>query len=216
MKHSGRKIAWNSYGGVGEALEIRSGREISEENDQRKERSRFYRGSLMNTARLIQNLYQVSIHGGISFEDEKKLMWIQEFLSMLDFLWNHSEFFMEIVDMPTDKAGKIQGYYNTVYAQFLKRSWSDVKKYKDILTIAHGATVAGFLETRDFKESPSMGEFTFHECNRHPIARVHWQYSIYRNEVLPGYHRMFSVGVLTAKIQKKNIFVRIFEKLMKR
>ena len=43
----------------------------------------------MNTSRLIENLYQVSIHGIMSAEDEKRLVWMQEFLSMFDFLWNH-------------------------------------------------------------------------------------------------------------------------------
>ncbi len=57
----------------------------------------------MNTSRLIENLYQVSIHGIMSAEDEKRLVWMQEFLSMFDFLWNHSEFFMEMINMPTTK-----------------------------------------------------------------------------------------------------------------
>jgi len=47
MKYSGRKISWNSYGWVGAYLEIRSGREISDKNNQEKERNRYYRGSIM-------------------------------------------------------------------------------------------------------------------------------------------------------------------------
>lgn len=91
----------------------------------------------MNSTRLLENLYQVSIHGGLSAEDEQKLMWIQEFLSMFDFLWNHSELFMEIVEIPKTQNGKIYGYYNTVYAQFFKYSFEEQKKFKDIFSIAH-------------------------------------------------------------------------------
>lgn len=170
----------------------------------------------MNTTRLMQNLYQVCIQIGLSYEEEQHLLWIQEFLSMFDFLWNHSEFFMEIIDMPKTKTGKIYGYYNTVYSQFLKRSWGDVKKFKDILGIVHGATILKFLETRDFKDSLSMGEHTFHDYSKHSVARVHWQYAQYNNEVIPGYYRMFSIGTLTAKIQQKNIFICIFDSLFRK
>ena len=91
----------------------------------------------MNTARVIDNLYQVCIHGVLSPEDEIKLIWIQELLSMFDFLWNHSDFFMEITSLPRDKTGKIYGYYNTVYAQFFGRSFGEDASFKDTLIRSH-------------------------------------------------------------------------------
>lgn len=57
----------------------------------------------MNTSDLLKISIEVSIHGIMSAEDEKRLVWMQEFLSMFDFLWNHSEFFMEMINMPTTK-----------------------------------------------------------------------------------------------------------------
>lgn len=197
-------------------MEVRSGREISLENDQEKERDRFYRGGVMNSARLIENLYQVGVHGSLSEENERRLMWIQEFLSMFDFLWNHSGFFMEIIDMPTSKEGKIYGFYNTVYAQFLKHSFDEQQKFKDILSIVYGYTILKFLETRKFKDTLSDGEYTFHSYNKRPVAMVYWRYSLYPHEVLTGYNRMFSMGMLVRKIPKRNILVRIFRSVFKR
>jgi len=91
----------------------------------------------MNTARLVENMYQICRHGILSEEDELRLIWVQEFLSMFDFLWNHSEFFMEIADIPHIQEKKISGYYNTVYAQFLKYSYRDDKKTKDIISLGY-------------------------------------------------------------------------------
>lgn len=197
-------------------MEIRSGRELSQENDQEKERDRFYRGGIMNSTRLIENLYQVGVHGALSEEDEQKLAWIQEFLSMFDFLWNHSGLFMEIIDVPTIQEGKIYGFYNTVYAQFLRHSFDEQKKFKDILSIAHGSTFLKFMEARKFQNTLSAGEYTFHEFNKCPIARVYWRYSTYPHEVLPGYERMFSLGMLIRKLPRKNMIVRFFQGLFKK
>lgn len=138
MKHSGRHISWNSYGGAGESLEIRSGVEIREENDQRKEHEGFYRGYVMNTGRLLENVYHIALHEVLSPENELKLEWVRELLSMFDFLWNHSEIFMEIVDMPTVEKGRVRGFYNTVYAQFFQYSFQEEKRFKDLLARSHG------------------------------------------------------------------------------
>lgn len=170
----------------------------------------------MSSARLIENLYQVSVHGSLSRENEQKLMWIQEFLSMFDFLWNHSGLFMEIIDIPTTKTGVVYGFYNTIYAQFLKHSFDEKKKFKEVLARVHGMSILQFLEIRQFKNTSSAGEYTFHQCNKRPVARIYWTYSLCPHEVFPEYNRMFSMGVLVRKIQKKNIFVRLFQYLTHR
>lgn len=211
MKHSDRKISWNSYGGVGESLEIRSGRELHDKNDQRKERARFFRGKTMNSTRLIGNLYQVGVHGFISKENMQELAWIQEFLSMFDFLWNHSEFFMETIDIPIKEEGGIRGRYNTVYAQFFKSSFDEQKQFQNIISLVHGDTLEKILKTRKFQNIPSIGIYKFHQYNKHPVADICWQCSGCPFEVFPGYKRTFSIGLLVKKIQKKNIFIRIFE-----
>lgn len=80
---------------------------------------------------------------------------------MFDFLWNHSELFMEIIDIPTARKGRIQGWYNTVYAQFFQYSFQEEKKFKDILTRSHGDADTQFLETQNPEEIPSARELTF-------------------------------------------------------
>lgn len=167
----------------------------------------------MNTSRLVENLYQVSALGSLSSDDEQRLMWIQEFLSMSDFLWNHSEFFMEIINIPVRKDRKIHGCYNTVYAQFLKYSFEEQKPFKNILSLAHGSTISKFFETRTLQHISLAKESVFYQYNKRPIAQVYWQYSTYPHETPPGYNRMFSIGTLIRKIQRKNIFVRIFQSI---
>lgn len=139
----------------------------------------------MSTTQLIEKLYQVIIHGPLSAEGEQKLVWIQEFLSMFDFLWNHSDFFMEIIDLPADKESRIYGFYNTIYAQFFGTSYKEKLKLKDIVSVAHGGNIMQFLGMRRFNTTPSTGEFTFHKYNKTPVARVYWQYCIYPHELSP-------------------------------
>ncbi len=139
----------------------------------------------MSTARLIEKLYQVIIHEPLSEEGEQKLVWIQEFLAMFDFLWNHSDFFMEIIDIPTVKEGKIYGFYNTIYAQFFRSSFNEKIKFKDIITMAHGGNITNFFAVRHLSKAPSTGEFIFHKCNKVPVAKIHWQYCIYPHELSP-------------------------------
>lgn len=215
MEKSGQNIAWTSYGWVGESLEIRSGRKISSENNQENEQDRFYRGNILNTARIVENLYQVCIHGILSVENEQKLIWIQDFLSMFSFLWNHSELFMESVDLPTTKTGKIYGSYNTVYAQFFRSSFQKQKKFKDTLTTVHNTTVSDFLSTRTAWNTHSQATYMFHQNNKTPVAMVSWKYSIYPYEIPLGYHKIFWVGTLARKIQKENLLVRIFRRIFK-
>ena len=95
----------------------------------------------MNTARLMDNLYQICVHGILSRENEVKFIWIQEFLSMFDFLWNHSEFFMEVIEMPETKKGRIGGLYNTVYAQFFGQSFKEERSFKGVLTTSYGMNI---------------------------------------------------------------------------
>ncbi len=215
MKHSGKRIEWNSYGGVGESLEIRSGREIYLENDQKKERERFYRGNSMNTFKLIENLYHISMHDSLSPENRLKLIWIQEFLSMFDFLWNHGDLFMEIIDIPLSKEEKISGSYNTVYAQFLKRSFEKGKKIRDTFSVVHGTSIEDILEKRNNKDIHAISVNTFHQHNKYAIGEVCWQYALYSKEVIPGYKSMFSLGFLIHKIQRKNIFTRMIQYIFK-
>jgi len=215
MQHSGKRIEWNSYGGAGKSLEIRSGREIYAENDQKKERERFYRGNSMNTFRLIENLYHISIHDSLSLENRQKLIWIQEFLAMFDFLWNHGDLFMEIIDIPFSKDGKISGSYNTVYAQFLKRSFEKQKKIKDVFSVVHGEDIENILQKRSYKNIHAVEVNTFHQHNKYPIGEVCWQYALYPKEAIPGYKSMFSLGFLVHKIQRKNIFTRILQYIFK-
>lgn len=195
---------------MGEALEIRSGRELHAENDTEKEQEQMYRGSVMNTARLIENLYQVAIHGTLSEENEQKLAWIQEFLSMFDFLWNHGEFFMEIIDIPDSKKGKILGYYNTLYAQFFRASFREVRSFKDIIELAHKRNVSDFLEERASIAPLSFQEEVFHTCKRCPVGHIYWQYSQYPHKRTPGYQRIWNMGLLTKKIKKRNRILDFF------
>jgi hypothetical protein len=216
MKHSGKRIEWNSYGGVGESLEIRSGREIYTGNDQTKERERFYRGEIMNTFKLIENLYHISIHDSLSPENRQKLIWIQEFLAMFDFLWNHGDLFMEVINIPISPEGKFSGSYNTVYAQFLKRSFEKQKKIKDIFSIVHGENIENILKKRNHKDTHAVTLSTFHEHNKSPIGDVCWQYALYPYEAISEYKTMFSLGFLVHKIHKHNVFVRIFRYFFKK
>lgn len=169
----------------------------------------------MNTTRLIENLYQVSIHGTLSRENEQYLAWIQEFLSMFDFLWNHSELFMEIIDIPTNGKGKINGFYNTVYAQFFKYSFEERKQFKDMLSVAHGNIISKFLKTRKLKDALPTGGYIFHQYNGSPVAKVYWQYSTYPHET-SGYKRIFGMGVLVRNFSRKNIFARLLYSIFKK
>jgi hypothetical protein len=216
MKHSGRIISWSSYGGIAESIEIRSGREIHNLNNQKKEQERFFRGKAMNSTRLINNLYQISIHSSLSQENEQYLVWIQEFLAMFDFLWNHGEFFMETIDIPTGNEVKVRGRYNTLYAQFFKSSFEEKKNFQDIISVAHGSTFKKYIETRKFQNTPSIGTYIFYQKNKCPVAEICWQCSSYPEEVFPGYKRLFSIGVLVKKIQRKNIFIRLFQYFSKK
>lgn len=188
--------------------------EIHNEDDQRKEHEGLYRGNIMNTTRLIENLHQIAVYGDLSMEDEQKLAWIREFLSIFDFLWNHSELFMEIIDMSTTEKDRIQGYYNTVYAQFLRCSFQEEKNFQDTLSRVHGKSVSRFLETRKIEDVAQDGEHVFHQCNRQPVADVYWRHSVYPNGA-SGHTKILSVGVLVRKIPKANIFVRMFQNVLK-
>ena len=138
----------------------------------------------MSTTRLIQDVFQISIHSTISEENEQKLLFIQEFLSMFDFLWNHSDFSLEIIDVPTRKTDRIYGSYNTVYAQFLKHTFDETKKFKDIFMAVHGISLSEFLKTRIIKDIISTGKYIFHDRNASPVAEVYWQYSTYPHQVI--------------------------------
>jgi hypothetical protein len=170
----------------------------------------------MNTARLIENMYQVCIHGHLSEENEQKLIWIQEFLSMLGFLWNHSEFFMETIDVPTTNQEKIHGLYNTLYAQFFRYTFRDQKKFKDVLPIAHGLPISTFLDKIKINPLSSIKKCLFYQKNKSPVAEVQWLYSTYPVEIQPGYQKIFGLGILVRKIHKNNIFVQIYQYLSKR
>jgi len=169
----------------------------------------------MNTTRLIENLHQIAVYGDFSMEDEQRLAWIREFLSIFDFLWNHSELFMEAIDVPTIGKNGIQGYYNTVYAQFLKCSFQEEKNFQDTLSKAYGESIARFLETRKIEDLASDGEHVFHQCNRQPVADVYWRHSVYPNGA-SGHTKILSVGVLVRKIPKVNILTRIFQNILKK
>lgn len=138
----------------------------------------------MNTARLLEKLFQVCIHEKLSEENEQYLQWIQELLSMFDFLWNHSDFFLETIDVPSRKTDKIYGSYNTVYAQFLKRTFDETRKFKDILMTVHSMSLSEFLKMRISDGALSTGKYIFHNRNASPVAEVYWQYSIYPYQVL--------------------------------
>ncbi|NCP76775.1 hypothetical protein GW830_01360 [bacterium] len=138
----------------------------------------------MNSIRLLDNLFQISINEDFSEENEQYFIWIGEFLSMFDFLWNHSELFMEIINVPTIETGGISGSYNTVYAQFLKHSFEERKKFKEILTTAHEGDILDLLSKREtitFMEE----ERRFCEYNRCPVALIHWHHLVYPHEMVP-------------------------------
>ena len=137
----------------------------------------------MNTARLMDNLHQVCVHGILSPENEVKLIWIQEFLSMFDFLWNHSEFFMEIIEMPETPKGKINGLYNTVYAQFFGRSFQAEKAFKDVLKTVYGTNIGKVAETKMSGTDPLTQELPFHGKNGRTKADVYWQSCIYPQRI---------------------------------
>lgn len=139
----------------------------------------------MNSTRLIENLYQVSVHGILSKENEQHLMWIQEFLSMFDFLWNHSGLFMEIIHIPTEKNNKLYGLYNTIYAQFLKYSFQEQKKFKDIFSIVHGSNILESIKASGTENTISAVQSVFHQYNKRPVAQIYWQHSVYPYEMLP-------------------------------
>ncbi|MDD2916569.1 MAG: hypothetical protein PHH70_01855 [Candidatus Gracilibacteria bacterium] len=211
MWHSGEKIAWNSYGGSGGTLDIRSGRRLDNENDQNKERQLHYRGGLMNTTRLIDNVYQICIHEMLSEENEAYLAWIREFLSMFDFLWNHSEFFMETVHVPMNKKGKIHGMYNTVYSQFFGQSFQDKKSFRDIITTSYNMDLEQVIESKISADTPTIQELRFYNHKGKYRADVRWQSQKYPYERYPGYMDIFSFGTTVRSIHCKSIFSCIFE-----
>lgn len=216
MRHSGKTISWNSHGWVGGSLWMNSGRIITEENDQIKQRQEHYRWSLMNTARLMDNLYQICVHGILSRENEAKLIWIQEFLSMFDFLWNHSEFFMEVIYMPETPKGKISGFYNTVYAQFFRQSFKEDRSFKNVLKTSYGMSISKIAEMRTSTRALTVQELPFHASNGRYRADVYWQSSIYPHVVSVGYTNIFSFGTLVRTIRRKNIFIRIFQSIFRK
>ena len=143
------------------------------------------------------------MHENLSQEDEEKYIWIREFLSMFDFLWNHSGLFMEAIYIPTTKKGDIIGHYNTVEAQFLKYSFQE-NKFQNIFLRAHTKSISDFL----LKGSMPSGKYPFHEYRGSPTAQVSWHYCTYPHE-RAGNQTIFGVGTLTHNIPKKNFFLRL-------
>lgn len=164
----------------------------------------------MSTTRLMEKLYQITIHEEVSLEDEEKMALISEFLSIFDFLWNHSESFMEIVDISNTQRDKMYGKYNTTYAQFFRTSFENDEKTAYPLSLMQRSSILEVLRVQKLKDHSHLQEYTFHDIRKRPVAEVHWQHAIYPEEITPGFTTIFGIGVLIRKIRKQNFLVRFF------
>lgn len=205
MRHSGKKISWNSYGWVGEFLEIRSGRELNDENNQIKRRRQIlsrkcyeyiqtYWKSLSSkyswdnvcrgwkTFGLVGNFFPCSIFSGI----------------IVNSLWRWL-----ICQQRSNERSTVT--YNTVYAQFFKYSFNDKRRFKDILTTGSLRIGNRVLENRKFKEIPSWWEYIFHQYNKRPVAKIYWQYCTIHIWLFPGITK-YLVSELVSRKSREEIF----------
>jgi len=178
MKHSNRRTLWNSYGGIGSELEIRSGREIMHEN-RPEELEGFYRGSNLDSHQLFDEIRSIIQYVPLTADQLKELDWIEEILSMFDFLWNHGGLLMEVTNISED-GQVLSGNYNSRYAQFRKQSYSDIRSFQEVIFSVYSREDSkDFLQGKfDTIDHPSGR--VFHTKKSNPSALVRWKHYVYQ------------------------------------
>lgn len=216
MKHSNKRVIWSSYGGVWRDLDIRSGREITNMTNQTEFQESHYHGNIIDSAKIFKDMYAIIWQWSISPEDWENLRWITQFVSMFDFLWNHSGFLMEIVYLPIWKSSEkntLRGKYNSLYAKFLGQSFIKWQNFEKILSSVYGKDNSKLFLHGKFEHIDSSKGVMFYTKNKYPVARVRWKHFICPYDLFPSQTAVFGIGILINKLTLWDSIRIIFKKL---
>ena len=222
LKHSHKKILWNSFWGAGEQLEVRIGRDITYMEDVKNEGGEHFSGNTMCSPEILHEIYDIlsEWESSFSIEDEDRLTWLSECFSLFDFIWNHGGFLTECVLLPktslhTVHPWEIFGIYNSVYAWFFEKKHRDTEDFSQIFSIVHHENDTKLALAHILAHEYSSQEEIFYQKNGKPVMEILWnRFSC----SCPRFadQAIFSVWLPIRCVQKEGVFHGFWKRFLPR